>query len=50
MRRIVVIVTALLLFAADAYAECTMTTIYGSDRVIICTTCCTGGVCTTTCS
>jgi hypothetical protein len=35
---------------AMAYAYCTTQTIYYPDgRMVICTTCCNGGICNTTC-
>lgn len=39
-----------LTFATAVYAQCRTNTIYTADgRVIMCTTCCYGGNCTTNC-
>lgn len=44
------LITAGLLVASAAYAACTTHTIFTADgRMVICTTCCTGGSCTTNC-
>jgi len=37
------------LFVGIAWAECWTTTIAGPNRVTVCTTCCWGNNCTTTC-
>jgi hypothetical protein len=38
-----------LMVAPAAYAACTTHTYFIDGKVIVCTTCCTGGYCTTTC-
>jgi hypothetical protein len=44
------IAALLLAIASAAYAACTTHTIFTSDgRMVMCTTCCYGGNCTTNC-
>ena len=50
MKRILFAIT-LALAASAAYAACTTHTIFGPNgQTTICTTCCAGSNCTTTCS
>ena len=50
MKRILIAIT-LALAASAAYAACTTHTIFGPNgQATICTTCCAGSNCTTTCS
>lgn len=43
------IALGLLAFHGAAWAECTTHTYMGGGRTVVCTTCCLGGMCTTTC-
>jgi hypothetical protein len=36
-------------YALPVYASCTTHTIYSGGRMIMCTTCCSGSYCSTTC-
>lgn len=49
MRKIIVALAATL-FATAAYAYCRTYTIIADGKVMVCTECCTGNVCTLTCT
>ena len=51
LRILFVLVAALILSATPVWAACTMSTLaLPNGRVIMCTTCCTPGLCQTTCN
>jgi hypothetical protein len=45
----VIIGTVLALAASAAYASCVTNTVFQGGKMVVCTTCCYGGNCTTTC-
>ncbi|MFH1609001.1 MAG: hypothetical protein ABID40_00005 [Candidatus Bipolaricaulota bacterium] len=49
MRRVLLVLVLVLAAAAAAEAACQTRTIYIDGRPIVCTTCCLGTSCTTTC-
>lgn len=50
MRQLILALALLIAGTSAAYALCTTNTIYGPNgRVTMCTTCCYGTSCTTTC-
>ena len=51
MKKIILTIAMLAMFASAAYAACTTTTIFIPGQVpVICTTCCYAGNCTVTCN
>ena len=49
MKKIILTIAMLVLFASAAYAACTTTTYIIDGKITICTTCCYAGNCTVTC-
>jgi hypothetical protein len=49
MKHRIIAAAVALAFSGAAWAACTTNTIVTGTRILVCTSCCSGGHCTTTC-